>query len=220
MRGRPPDRPGIPPPRGGGPGEGGDRPGGSPGLGRRILGSGTAREILAKLVRGDPLGLVGRCRLHILDQALLVDPTRLSVKTFARAAYVAALRGYHGKPALDVWLDQRMTEALEELWLDDAEQEMQGTPPSEVDQPFLETVAHLTEVENELARRLCLVFNRLPLAQRRPFFLVAIDGRSFEQAALALDRPVDELTQEVDETYRYVVRLARDLRDSTEGELP
>lgn len=129
MRSRPPHRPGAPPPRGGGFGTAGAS--GEDDRWRKILCRGTAREILARLVIGDPLGLAQRCKLHVLEHGLLVNPTRLLAKTFARAAYVAALRGYHGKPELDVWLKRRIDEALEELRLDDAEKEAKASASPE-----------------------------------------------------------------------------------------
>lgn len=209
MRRRPPDRPGGPPPRSGGPGDAA----GNDGSWRRILGAGSPKQILPGLVRGDPLGIVERCRRYASEQALLVEPARLAARTFARVAYAAALHGYHGKPVLDVWLAERITDSFGELQIDDAEQETQAIPPAPADQSYFSMIAELTEVEGDLARRLCLVFNQLPFRTRLPFFRVAVEGRSFEEAAVALDLPLDEVKQVVEETYLRIVRQAREMDD-------
>ncbi len=207
MRRRTPSRPGGPPPLGGGPGDAA-RPDGS---WRRILGAGSPKQILSGLVRGDPLGIVERCRRYAAEQALLVEPMRLAARTFARVAYAAALHGYDGKPALDVWLTERIAGSFEELQIHDAEQEVQALPSAPADRAYFAMIAELTEVESELARRLCLIFNHLPLRTRLPFFRVAVEGRSFEETALALDQPLDELRQVVEETYLRIVRRAREI---------
>lgn len=215
MRGRPPDRPGPPPPPGGGRGRRGDEPDW-----RSLLGTGTARQILVRLASGDPLGIAERCRTYVLTHALLLEPARLAGKTIARAAYVAAAHGYHGTPVLDMWLAKRMTEAVEELRIDDTEREMAGLPPADADRPFFLKVAQLLEIEHGLARRLCLVFQQMPLAARLPFFRVAVEGRSFEDAAESLDLPIDVVRATVEQTYRRIVRLARQLDDDLGRGLP
>ena len=204
MSSRPPDRPGDPADRRGP--EGPEGPDGPDGTGEwRHLFTGDVRRILANLVEGDPLHVRERCQQRILDRALLVDATRLIAKAYARMAYHAALRRYDGRRGLETWLAARIDQALAELRAEDLEDEMRGIPTSADEAPFYGWIASLAEIEIELARRICLVFNDLPHSVRAPFFRVAVEGRPLEEIASELDVAPNALEQSLGATMRRVI---------------
>lgn len=210
MESRPPDRPGDPPARRG-------EPGGDGGW-RRILTGGSARSILASVVEGDPLGIRERCWQRILDEALFLDPNRLLVKACARIAYRAAHGSYDGVPPLAAWLAGRIDEAVADLRVDDLESERHGMPVSGHDAPFFGHVAEVAEIELDLARRVCLVLNQLPLAQRLPFFRLVVQGAGPEEVAAELDVRPEDLLETLERTFEHVLLRARRMDGDLDGD--
>ena len=209
MKRRPPDRPGDPPPRRGRPGGGEEW--------RAVLGGGSSRQILQRLVEGDPLGVRERCRASAVRSALLLDPTRLVVRAYTRMAYRAARDGYDGVPLLELWLDARIAEAAAEIQGEDVESEMRGVPVSEEEEPYFRAIADVADVAPDLARRFCVVFNQLPHGERLPFFRVAVEGRTPEAVAAELDLSPEALLQQVDATVELVLRVARRRKPGRDG---
>ena len=194
------------------PGGSADAPERGPGEARRPAGSlltgGSASAILAALVPRDPLGIAARCRRHVLEQALLVDPARLASKAFARAAWVAAAHGPPAEPLLEAWLDVRVGESLADLLAEDEDRERRSLLPAPEHRAFLATVARLASVAPHHARRFCLAYHRLPRSERQPFFQVVLEGRAVREVARQLDLPPAEVAASVAATHRRLRRLA------------
>jgi hypothetical protein len=138
------------------------------------------RELLARLLDGDPLGLEERARRHLEEQALLLDPERLFLRAVARAAFAGARRD--GAAPSAAWLDDQVERAAADLRAEDRADERAGadTDPGEARYAFL---AEALGVVPEVARRACVVFNDLPWRVRRAWWLAVVERRSLERCA-------------------------------------
>src|SRR4051812_31993837 len=98
---------------------------------RRLLSGGTPREILCRIVQGDPLGLRDRVALRLHADAYLLDADRVLLRALARCARFAGR--YQGRPELGSWLDEIAGQAVEEVLREDLEPDLARAtvaPPS------------------------------------------------------------------------------------------
>src|SRR5690606_383102 len=86
---------------------------------RGVLDVGSPREVLARLIAGDPLELGRRCQERTHSQALLLDSRRLYLRASAHVARHAPK--YAGTPEIDIWLAEHIRKALKEIVAEDAE---------------------------------------------------------------------------------------------------
>lgn len=153
-----------------------------------ILGAGSPRAVLARLIEGDPLDLIGRCRARLEDQALLLELKRLYLRT---AAHVARNSGsYAGTPHVDVWIAGYVRRALKELV--QADEHAFAIDPLGVqtsDERIL-ALADCLGIEPGLVLRGCAAFNQAPYHVRSAF--VALVIRSEEVAVWARANNVTE----------------------------
>ena len=141
-----------------------------------VLRGRSPREILARLVEGDPLEIEARCRERIETLALLVDLQRLHLRTAARVAHAAP--SWRGEPPISEWLADRIEVSMRELIREDFEAERSGIPPEKPWDPRYAFVSEALGVEPALARRACVAFNKLPLEVRCVYFAVAVQGKT------------------------------------------
>jgi hypothetical protein len=128
---------------------------------------------------GDPAEIAPRCRDMLRERALLLDPTRLHIRSLARIAHAARRLG--NDASLDDWLRECIAKSIDDLVDEDRESERSGIPPSE---PWDPRYAFMTEVlglEPTIARRACAEFNLLPHRVRCAFFAVAIEGKTIRR---------------------------------------
>ncbi len=142
---------------------------------RGILDSGSAREVLAKLITSDPLQLGPRCHERTLSQALLLDSRRLYLRASAHVARHAAK--YQGVPGLDVWLAEHIRRALKELVAEDLEASRSHDSSDGPEDPWIRGVADLLGLEPALVTRGCASFNQASYDVRSAFFGVLVDGQ-------------------------------------------
>lgn len=147
--------------------------------GRQLLGAGSARDVLHRLIDGDPMEIRPRCLARVRDGAWFVSLDRAHLRAVARVAYAA--RVYRGTPALDEWLQERIDRSLEELVREEREEERAQTLPGLPIDPLYKYVAAVLGLEIPLARRACVALNSLPLEVRRAFFAVALDRKSIRR---------------------------------------
>lgn len=147
--------------------------------GQAILGGGSAREVLHRLIDGDPMELRPRCVAKLRDGAWFVSLDRTHLRAAARTAY--ASRVYRGHPPLDVWLHARIDQSIEELVREEQEDErVQKVPGTPLD-PLYAYIAAALGLEAPLARRACVALNRLPVETRATFFAVVLDRKSIHR---------------------------------------
>jgi len=145
----------------------------------RLFAGRSAREILERLMDGDPAEIEPRCRELLREQALLLDPTRLYVRSLARVAHAARLHAKHA--SLDQWLRERIAESIDDLIEEDREAERSGIPPSEPWDPRYAFISEVLGLEPTIARRACADFNVLPHRVRHAFFAIAVEGTSIRR---------------------------------------
>jgi len=142
---------------------------------KRVLSGASPREILSRLVDGDPLELRSRCEARLRSQAILLDRHRLHLRTAAHVARHAA--GYAGSPPIDVWLAEKIKKAVQELVAEAVEFAAAGaiTEPPEDDR--LAAIAEALGMDPSVLARGCVAFNRSPYEARAAFFGLVLDGR-------------------------------------------
>ena len=162
-----------------------------------LLRAPTAREVLARLVDGDPLELEQRCRARQRERALLIDPYQLQLRTAARIAHAA--RGYAGRPPLPSWIDERLEEALGDLVEEDRLADENGELPTEPWQPRIQYLSDALGLDPVLARRACIAFNQLPHDVRRTAWEVLIEGKSLNRCVAEGHGPPATVQQRIRE---------------------
>jgi DNA-directed RNA polymerase specialized sigma24 family protein len=80
---------------------------------RTLLAGASPREVLARLMCGDPLALRPRISAALDEGAYLIEHDLLHLRVVARIARAAPR--YRGQPELDAWLRRHVAEALAEL---------------------------------------------------------------------------------------------------------
>lgn len=154
------------------------------------------REILARLVDGDPLEIEARCRERIETLAFLVDPSRTHVRAVARVAR-AAVR-WTGETPLAELLQERIDFSIRELVAEDREEERGGVPPSEPWDPRYTFVSEILGIEPALGRRACIAFNSLPERVRCTYYAIAVLGMSVNRRTAQGYGPPERVKAEVE----------------------
>lgn len=162
----------------------------------RLLLAGSAREILARIVPGDPLGLREAVGLRLRERHLLLDADRVHLRALARAARFAVR--YRGRPALHEWLQERVDEAVEDLRREQAGLRVRplaegaGGPGAPADRghrgdPRDSGAWHALGapigLDPEVLPAVCAAFNACPRDERRAFFRLVIEGASLDEEA-------------------------------------
>lgn len=144
---------------------------------RQVLAGSSPREVLARLLAGDPLALQPRVAAALRSRALLLDADRALLRTMARCARMA--RRYRGHPELERWLDERVDEALLDLVREDAE----GLRPEARQGGAIEALSRPLGLDPAAMGAACAAFNLLSLGERRAFHDLVIAGRSLDALA-------------------------------------
>jgi len=149
---------------------------------RAILAGATPREVLARLMNGDPLGLARVVEARLRARAYLLDADRVFLRAAARCARLATR--YRGDPPLAAWLAERVDESLLELVDEELEALASGIEPERAPEVF-ESLARPLGLDPTRTRRACAVHNALEEAERRAFREVVLEGRDLDELARA-----------------------------------
>lgn len=147
---------------------------------RALLAGATPREVLARLIAGDPLGLRARVASGLAGEALFLDPDRAFLRTAAHVARFAAR--YRGQPELDAWLDARVQAALREL----VEEEREHCVHGRAAPAALAELAPKLKLEPAALARACVALNNCERVERRAFRALVIEARELDVAAREL----------------------------------
>jgi len=147
--------------------------------GRALLAGGSPREILARLVDGDPLGLRAVVYERLRARAYLLEADRVFLRSLARVARYAPR--YRGEPELALWLAGMVDEAL----LDLLDEDREGAAPAPPADDTLAGLARPLGLDPGAMRAACARFHALPEEERRTFFALVVEGRDLD--ALARD---------------------------------
>lgn len=147
--------------------------------GAELLASGTAKEVLERILVGDPLGVVDRARAWLDTHAFLIDSNRLGLRAMAHAAHSA--RRYRGKPDLHTWLELLMERSVKELVDEDREDERNGVRVVVDEVAPYAFIADALGIESALARRACVIFNGMVEYDRQVFYATSVLGKSMHR---------------------------------------
>jgi hypothetical protein len=147
---------------------------------RALLAGATPREVLARLIAGDPLELRARVASGLASEALFLDPDRAFLRTAAHVARFAPR--YRGQPELDAWLDARVQAALREL----AEEEREQSAHGRAAPTALAELAGKLKFEPAALARACVALNGCERLERRAFRALVIEAREIDVAAREL----------------------------------
>ena len=153
------------------------------------------REVLPRLVEGDPLQLLERCARHLTSEALLLDLERLHARSLALIA-----RQLPEAKVGDVndWIAARVSEAASQLVDEELYEDRLGFPPSGTVDPRSEFLVGALGIEPAMTRQISVSFHRLPVGDRRTFWRAVVSGES-----------LSEITEESGETHDHVIEGLR-----------
>ena len=202
---------------------GSSRPGAVPSPDPRaaLLWQGGARDVLARIVEGDPLGLRALVRAELRRRALLADADAVHLRALARVARDAP--AWRGRPPLDPWLRERVRETVQEQW---GAAHSHGPDPSEhgarsererepdgsaARGAFVELAARLGfdpgALGNGLAR-----FHALTPLDREAFFVAILEGRGLDEATRRLGASYPEVARALRRVLTAFLRIDGDSR--------
>jgi DNA-directed RNA polymerase specialized sigma24 family protein len=159
---------------------------------RRWLAGGSPREVLARIVRDDPLHMRERVAARLRAEAWLLDADRVQLRALARVARAAP--AYRGRPALPEWLDAHVGRAIAELVQRDGDGGALDAGDVDLLRAF-EQLARPLGLDPRALGRACAAFNRLPAPERGAFFALVIEGRELDELASGAGASATELAR-------------------------
>jgi hypothetical protein len=144
--------------------------------GEALLRGKSSREILKRLLEGDPLELEARCREQIERRGYLIDVARLQLRSVARIARAAP--GRDGGVPLSEFIAERIDFSTQELIQEDREAELSGIPCADPEDGRFTFLTETLGIPTPLARRACVAFNYLPERVRCAYFAVLVQGKT------------------------------------------
>lgn len=148
-----------------------------------LLLTGSAPEVLARIVPDDPLGLRSLIGQKLAARALLLDPEALLLRTQAACALLAS--SWRGEPELARWLERRVEEAFEGILAEEREALERGE---------LAGVGDLPGASVALGEA-CARFNAMPFEWREAFVALVLDRSNPDRAARARGLSLSELAR-------------------------
>ncbi len=172
----------------------------------------SASALLDHLSDGDPLDLGPRLVDRMVDQAICVDGQRLIEMVIARVAHDAM--SYEGDPPLDEFLTRCIDKAIDFFLIREAEEDEQGLPPEDPEDPYYDFFSQVLGVELSMARRMSVHFHYLPLATRRTFQAIFIDQVTVNRWVAAGNGPPERVTLQLKYALEMMSTLGQtDMRD-------
>lgn len=158
---------------------------------RPLLAGSSPREILARIVPEDPLGVRSIVAARLRQQAYLLDADRVHLRALALCARWAPR--YQGQPEIHTWLARLVDQSITELLREEQEE------LARVEEPCDAGVFHALALPLGLDPRSiqlgCRAFNRLALDDRAAFFELVLRGRSLDELAREGGRLAVELAR-------------------------
>ncbi len=148
---------------------------------RALLAFGGPRDVLARIVEGDPLGLRPLLAARVQRRCLLVDADRVHLRALALCARYAP--SYRGRPGLEEWLTLLVDRALDEVVDEEAQRLEQAIPSRAVEEGAFAQLARPLGLGPDEARRACARFNRLPQEQREAFHAWVLERGTLDELA-------------------------------------
>ncbi len=172
---------------------------------RQLLAGGSPREILCRIVQGDPLGMRDRVARRLHAEAYLLDADRVQLRALARCARFAGR--YQGRPELAAWLDEIVDQAIEDLLREDVEVDVGRDSSAATPGAAFTALAAPLGLEPEAMQRACAAFNRLPAADRAAFFELVIHRRSLDDLARRSGESASEIARRARRALEVVLQV-------------
>lgn len=176
--------------------------------GQLLLSGERPSDVMARVMRGDPLDVGGRAVRRLRERAILMDSGRLCLRAMAHIAHDAPQ--YRGEPALVAWLQGRIDEAISELMEEDVYEE---ATEQELDGAVHERYGFLVDllgIPPAKARKACIVFNALPPKDRRTFWAICVEGKSVHRYVAEGHGPPKKVEQRIEKVFRALSFLDED----------
>ncbi len=138
------------------------------------LSGASARDVLNKLTREDPLGIESRCAVRLHERAMLIGRERVVMRAMAQVAFRA--KDFRAWQPLDAFLRVNIDRAIDALVERDREDE-RARLLHEDDEAW-GFLTRALGVGPEQARRAAVAFNDLPYVVRRVFWRTVVEGAS------------------------------------------
>jgi len=132
-----------------------------------------ARDVLPRLVEGDPLELLPRCAAHLAREALLLDLSRLHARCLALVA--RRIEEVIAEDS-DEWLNDRVDEAANQLIHEEQFEERLGYPPPRSMDPRSSLLVGALGIEPALTRGVSVNFHHMAREDRRTFWRAVVAG--------------------------------------------
>lgn len=165
----------------------------------------SSREILQKIWKGDPLGLLGLCTRRLRERMLLLDATRLCTHAHARIAFDAV--GLEPSGTLDEWLAAEVDRAIDELLREDQSLDRQGIPVTPAEHSHYDFMSKTLGLSAMLGRKACVVFNTLPDEKRHALWALLVEGKSVEAHAAEVGKSSDLVRHDFEEAALLLMTL-------------
>ena len=138
------------------------------------------RDLLPRLVEGDPLELLERCAHHLAAESLLLDLGQLHARSLAIVARRAAEATEEN---VEEWLGDRVCEAADQLIHEEHFEERLGFPPPREADPRSAFLMGALRTEPALARAVSVRFHPLSRHSRRTLWGPFLSGQPTAGAA-------------------------------------
>lgn len=138
------------------------------------------REVLPRLVEGDPLELIERCASYLTSEALLLDLERLHARSLA---LIARRSSETIEEEVSEWITARISEAAEQLVGEERYEERLGFPPLRAIDPRSEFLVGALGIEPAMTRGVSVSFHGMARGDRRAFWRAVVSGESLSGIA-------------------------------------
>lgn len=159
---------------------------------RKLLG-GTPREVLARLVQDDPLGVRAKVAARLQADALLLDADRVHLRVLGRISRFASR--YRGRPDLAAWIESVVAESVQELLREEHEAVRSRHPGTLDPAGAFASLAPPLGLDPKAMRAACAAFNLLTFAERSAFADLVLRGRSLDEVARAAGESATEVAR-------------------------
>lgn len=164
---------------------------------RPWLAGGSSREVLARIVHEDPLGVREHVARALREGAYLLDGDRVLLRCFALVARHAVR--YRGRPDIAEWLALLAREAIAAILREDSEAERRpivpGREPGREHGAAFIVLSKPLGLDCEALGRACLAFNRLAQSDRTAFFALVLAGKSLDDLARSTGESATEIAR-------------------------
>lgn len=147
---------------------------------RTQLAGASPREVLARLIAKDSLGLRMRVASALAEHCYLLDADRVWLRAVARVARFSTR--YRGEPALERWLRSQIDDAIGDC-LENAEAD--GATERDAPSGF-ESLARPLGLDAARMQAACAAVNACTAPERAAFFALVIDREELDRAAARL----------------------------------